>query len=114
MNKTTTAGEIGPVVIMTEYGEVFHGRAKDITGPHIYLEDVLQCVRYDMTRGWLELAESGPSPGSRIESRSSGLIHRMTAVAVCTDRAVIRWKQLGDGADGPCKILARGQRKDEP
>lgn len=87
-----TIGKTRPVIVCTEFKGVFYGHAADTTGDVIHLTGARMAIRFGTTRGVLELAETGPTPKSRISARADIEARRVTAVFEVTDAAEKAWE----------------------
>lgn len=81
-----------PVIVCTEHGGVLFGYATDTTGDVIHLRNARMAIRFGTTRGVMELAETGPTPESKISSRAHTEIRKITAIFECTSEATARWE----------------------
>ena len=82
-----------PVIICTSYRGVFFGYATDTSGDLIHLRSARMAIYWGTTRGVLELAETGPTPKSKISARADLEVRNITAVIEVTDAARKRWEE---------------------
>lgn len=82
-----------PVLVTTEHRGVFFGYAEDTDGDRIKVFDARLCVYWssDM-KGFMGLANKGPSKDCRIGPPADITLRNITAVAEVTPEAVERWK----------------------
>jgi hypothetical protein len=92
MAKTQTATKERPVIVTTEHRGVFFGYAQDTTGPTINLRGARMAIRFGTTRGLMELAETGPTPNSKISARADMEARKITAVFEVAPEAVEKWE----------------------
>lgn len=92
--KETTLAKLPerPVIVCTEYRGVFFGYAADTSGDRIHLRGARMAIYWGTTRGVLELAETGPTPKSRLSARADIEVRKITAVFEVTPTAVERWE----------------------
>ena len=81
-----------PVIICTEYRGVFFGYATDTTGDVIKLRKARMAIYWGTTRGVMELAETGPTPSSKISARADLEVRKITAVIEVTPAATEKWE----------------------
>ena len=80
------------VIICTEYRGVFFGYATKTTGDVITLRSARMAIYWGTTRGVLELAETGPTPKSKISARADLEVRKITAVIEVQPDAIARWE----------------------
>ena len=83
-----------PVIVTTEHRGVFYGWAGDTTGTVIQLRGARMAIRWNTTRGLMELAEVGPNSGSKISARADMEVRKITAVFEVTPAAVEKWEAI--------------------
>jgi hypothetical protein len=81
-----------PVIVTTEHRGVFFGYATDTSGSAIQLRGARMGIKWNTTRGLLELAEVGPNSGSKISARANMEVRKITAVFECTPTAAAAWE----------------------
>ena len=81
-----------PVIVTTEYRAVVFGYAEDTSGDTVKLERSRWAIYWGTTGGVNELAETGPTPKSRIGARADIELRRVTAVFEVTSAAVEAWE----------------------
>lgn len=81
-----------PVIVCTEYRGVFFGYAADTAGDTVKLTAAKMAIRFGTTRGVLELANTGPTPSSKISMSADILLHKVTSVLEVTPAAEKAWK----------------------
>lgn len=87
---TQTTGR--PVIVCTEHRGVFFGYAEDTKGDVISLKRARMAIYFGTTRGLVELAETGPTPKSRISARADVEVRKVTAVFEVAPAAVEKWE----------------------
>lgn len=95
VKKTATkkpAAKPRPVIICTEHRGVFYGLATDTTGPTVHLKGARMAIKWGTTRGVMELAETGPTPSSKISARADIEARKVTAVFEVTPAAAAKWE----------------------
>lgn len=80
------------VIVCTEYKGVFFGYATDTTGDVVHLKRARMAIRFGTTRGVMQLAETGPTPASKISARADLAVRKITAVMEATLTAVAAWE----------------------
>lgn len=91
-NKTT---EPTPVLVTTEHRGVFFGYLSgEPAKEKITIEKARNCVYWSAdVRGFIGLAETGPSAGCRVGRPAPKLtLFDITSVTECTPEAVARWE----------------------
>jgi hypothetical protein len=81
-----------PVIICTEHRGVFFGYATDTTGDTVKLSRARMGIYWGTTRGVMELAETGPTPKSKISARADIEVRKVTAVFEVTPEAAAKWE----------------------
>lgn len=82
-----------PVIVCTQYKGVFFGYAEeDTTGANLVLKRARMAIYFGTTRGVMELAETGPTPTSKISARADSDIRGITAVFEVTEAAKRAWE----------------------
>lgn len=81
-----------PVIICTEFRGVFFGYATDTSGERISLRNARMAIYWGTTRGIMQLAETGPTPTSKISARADLEARKITAVFEVTPEAVKAWE----------------------
>lgn len=86
------AKKLRPVIICTEFKGVFYGLAADTSGDVIHLKGARMAIRWNTTRGVMELAEVGPNSGSKISARADIEVRKISAVFEVTPGAAAAWE----------------------
>lgn len=81
-----------PVIVCTTHKGVFFGYAASTVGDVIHLQGARMAIYWGTTRGVMELAETGPTPKSRISARADIEVRGITAIFEVTDTAVKAWE----------------------
>ena len=82
-----------PVIVCTEHRGVFFGYAKNIDGEAINLRASRLCVYWSAdVRGFMGLANGGPTKGCRIGPPADITLRKITAVIEVTPEAVKAWE----------------------
>jgi hypothetical protein len=82
-----------PVLVTTAHRGVFFGYATGTEGPIVRLKRARNCVYWSSdVRGFLGLAEVGPSRSCRIGARADLELRDVTSVAEVTEEAAKRWE----------------------
>jgi hypothetical protein len=82
-----------PVIVCTEYKGVFFGYSDATDGDRITLNRARMAIRFGTTKGVMELADTGPTPNSKISARAPEIeVRRITAVFEVTPAAVEKWE----------------------
>lgn len=85
--------EARAVLVTTEYRGVFFGYADDTSGDVIKLKKARNCVYWSTdVKGFLGLAQNGPSAGCRIGPPADVELRKITCVAEMTPAAVAAWE----------------------
>ena len=82
-----------PVIVCTEHRGVFFGYTDDTFGDIIKLKSARMAIYFGTTRGVMELAETGPTPKSKISARADIEVRKVTAVFDVTANAVKAWEE---------------------
>lgn len=82
-----------PVIVCTEYKGVFFGYATDTSGDVIRLRRARMAIYWGTTKGVMQLAETGPTPTSKISSRADIEVRKITAVFEVTEEAMRKWEE---------------------
>jgi hypothetical protein len=87
--------EIGrPVIVCTEYKGVFFGFAGDTSGDVIHLKDARMAMYWGTTKGVMQLAETGPTPSSKISAKADIEVRKITAVFEVSPDALKAWEAI--------------------
>jgi hypothetical protein len=81
-----------PVIVCTEHRGVFFGYSRDTSGHNIILSKARMAIKFGTTRGVMELAETGPTPRSKISARADLEVRKVTAVLEVSPDAVAKWE----------------------
>lgn len=83
------------VVVTTAHRGVFFGTLAARDGSTVTLADARNCLYWDRSiRGFLGLAESGPSKGSRVGPSVGELeLFDVTSITRCTPKAAEQWEK---------------------
>jgi hypothetical protein len=81
-----------PVLVCTKFRGVFFGYSSDTTGDVIHLRSARMAIYWATKRGVMELAETGPTPNSRISARADCEVRKITSVFEVTPDAVAKWE----------------------
>lgn len=81
-----------PVIVCTEHRGVFFGYADDTSGTEIKLQRARMAIAFGTTRGVMELAETGPTPRSKVSARADIDVRKVTAVFEVTPAAAEKWE----------------------
>ncbi len=82
-----------PVIITTKHRGVFFGYAEDTDGDTIKLERARCAIYWGTTKGFMQLAEAGPTPKSRVGARADIELRDVTAVVEVSEDAVKAWER---------------------
>lgn len=85
-----------PVVVLTEFKEIFFGYCEDFTSERLHLHDVRQALYFSVGSGGLVgLGAHGPSEKSRITHVADEMIvSRPVNVVKCTDKSEKMWVNI--------------------
>lgn len=81
-----------PVIVCTTHKGVFFGYATDTSGDVIHLRAARMAIYFGTTKGVMQLAETGPTPQSKISARADIEVRSITAVFEVTPAAVEKWE----------------------
>lgn len=81
------------VVVTTAHRGVFFGYATDTSGSTIKLRRARNCIYWRGIKGFLALAESGPTAQCRVGPPADIELRDITCVAECTDSATAEWEK---------------------
>lgn len=90
--ETTTNGDGRPVIVCTEHRGVFFGYAGNTAGDVIHLKRARMAIYFGTQRGVMQLAETGPTPNSKISARADLEVRKITAVMEVTELATAAWE----------------------
>lgn len=82
------------VIICTEFRGVFCGYATDTAGDTIKLRDARMAIYWGTTRGVMELAETGPTPKSKISAKADIEVRKITAIFEVAPKAALAWEAI--------------------
>lgn len=88
----TSKIKLRPVIVCTEHRGVFYGLAANTKGAEIELKGARMAIAFGTTRGVMELAETGPTPRSKISARADIDVRKVTAVLEVTPAAAEKWE----------------------
>ena len=81
------------VVVTTKHRGVFFGYATDTSGEVIELKQARNCIYWRGIKGFLALAESGPTKDCRVGPPADIELRDITCVAACSPVAVKAWEK---------------------
>lgn len=81
------------VLVTTSHRGVFFGYATDTEGSTIKLNRARNCIYWRNIKGFLALAESGPTKDCRVGPPANIELRDITCVAECTPAAVAAWEK---------------------
>lgn len=81
------------VLVTTEHRGVFFGYTDKTDGDVIHLKRARNCIRWRGIKGFLALAESGPTTECRVGPQADIELRKITCVALCTQKAVEAWEK---------------------
>ena len=81
------------VVVTTAHRGVFFGYATKTSGDVISLKRARNCIYWRGIKGFLALAESGPSKECRVGPAVDIELRAITCVAKCTPTAMEAWEK---------------------
>lgn len=92
--KSTESAPSGrPVLVTTEHRGVFFGYAEDTSGDTITLKRGRNCLYWSAdVKGFLGLANSGPTADCRVGPPADIEVRKITCVAEVTPVAVLKWE----------------------
>jgi len=73
---------------------VFYGHAADTSGDTIHLTGARMAIYWGTNRGVMQLAETGPTPTSRVSAKADIEVRKVTAVFEVSDVAEAAWKAV--------------------
>lgn len=80
------------VVVTTSHKGIFFGYSSDTSGNIIKLNRARNCIYWRGIKGFLALAESGPTKECRIGPPADIELRDITCVAECTPEAAKAWE----------------------
>ncbi len=83
-----------PVIVCTEHRGVFFGFAEDTSGDVIKLTAARMAIYWGTTRGVMQLAETGPTPTSKISAKADIEVRKITAVFEVSEAAHKAWRAI--------------------
>jgi hypothetical protein len=92
--KTGTNGADRPVIVCTEYRGVFFGYADDTSTDPIKLRNARMAIYWGVTRGVMQLAETGPTGTSKISAQADIELRKITAVFEVSAEAEAAWRAV--------------------
>lgn len=81
------------VLVTTKHRGVFFGYATKTGGETIQLRRARNCIYWRGIKGFLALAESGPTNECRVGPPANIELRDITCVAECTPEAVTNWEK---------------------
>lgn len=81
-----------PVLVTTAHRGVFFGYASNTSGETIKLRGMRNCIQWRGLKGFLALANEGPSKDCRIGPTADGELRNITGVWECTAQAAAAWE----------------------
>lgn len=81
-----------PVIVTTEHRGVFFGYAEDTSGTTIHLKRARMAIYFGTERGFMQLAETGPTTKSKVSARADIDVRKITAVVEVTPEAAKAWE----------------------
>ena len=81
------------VLVTTEFRGVFFGYATETEGDTIKLKRARNCISWSGIKGFLALAESGPTEDCRVGPPADIELRKITCVAEVTQKAVKQWEK---------------------
>lgn len=85
--------ELRPVIVCTEHRGVFFGYASKTNGDAIDLKNARMAIYFGTSRGVMELAETGPTPNSKISATADIEVRKVTAVFEVKPEAEKKWRE---------------------
>lgn len=82
------------ILVTTEYRGVYFGEVADdadLTQRTMELKNARCAIYWATTKGVAELAVDGPNKGSRIGVACDVLLHGITGIWTCSEKAVKAW-----------------------
>jgi len=89
--KSIQSPTLRPVIVCTEFRGVFFGLASETSGDVIHLKGARMAIYWGTTRGVMQLADSGPTPASKISAAADIEVRKVTAVFEVTPAAAQAW-----------------------
>lgn len=89
-----TAIKTRPVVVCTSHRGVFYGHASDTTGDVVHLKGARMAIYWGTDRGVMQLAETGPTPKSKVSAKADIEVRSITAVLEVSDAAEVVWQAV--------------------
>jgi Domain of unknown function (DUF6948) len=86
--------KLRPVIVCTEYKGVFFGYATNTSGDVIHLKNARMAIYWGTTRGVMQLAETGPTPASKISAKADIEVRKITAVFEVSPDAIKAWEAI--------------------
>lgn len=81
------------VVVTTEFRGVFFGYTTDTSGEVIQLKRARNCIYWRGIKGFMALAESGPTSDCRVGPPADIEVRKITSVVECSPEAVKAWEK---------------------
>jgi hypothetical protein len=91
---TNKKSNLRPVIVCTEHRGVFFGYAENTTGDPIHLKDARMAIYFGTTKGVMQLAETGPTPSSKISAKADIEIRKIAAVFEVSEAAAKVWSAI--------------------
>ena len=82
-----------PVIVTTEHRGVFFGYADDTSGTTVHLKRARMAIYFGTERGFMQLAETGPTAKSKISARADIDVRKITAVVEVSAEAAKAWEE---------------------
>ena len=80
------------VLVTTKHRSVFFGELKSEEGTTVELCNARNAIRFGTTKGFLELADTGPTKNSKIGAVAPELkLHDVTSITKCSLKSVEKW-----------------------
>jgi hypothetical protein len=86
-------GKEKAVLVTTSHRGVFFGYTTETEGTTIKLNRARNCIYWRGIKGFLALAESGPTKECRVGPQANITLRDITCVAECTPAAVEAWEK---------------------
>lgn len=81
-----------PVIVCTSHRGVFFGYATDTSGDVIHLRAAKMAIKFGTTKGVMQLADTGPTPNSKVSAPANIEVRSVTAVFEVTAEATAKWE----------------------
>ena len=81
------------VLVTTSHRGVFFGYTSDTEGSVVKLNRARNCIYWRGVKGFLALAETGPTKDCRVGPPADIELRDITCVAKCTPEAVAAWEK---------------------